>query len=357
MYQEFQNLIDDFCKLPKYKTHDETFISICGYPHYERVVTNILAFFFDTNREHNLRNLFAKSLILSANESIENFSGDFSSETEVRTDKGNFIDLLLRNDDRNIVIENKIFASLYNDLEDYYKKAEEKDKKEPLGMVLSLNDLKPTSENFKLVTYENFIKHLKKQVGDYIQAANKKYIPFLFDFIENIENLYKEPEMDNQFIEFLEKNKSSVDNFMERISDTKKDFRTKVKSISEKLKKKEIIKKLISQEKINIWNYRESNKISDKVVVDIYFQEKQIDIAFDSILAPSGWTFSIFTRKGDTSQKKLKEHLEEKNIDIKDSDESLELKKGFSFQESEENVVEFISDVTQKICDFNPTDN
>ncbi|MBQ2354469.1 MAG: PD-(D/E)XK nuclease family protein, partial [Treponema sp.] len=102
----FENLIEEFRKIPKKKLKEETFISICGFPHREKVASNILSFFFDTSREHNMHDLFVRSLIESIGLLPEDYPSDFSCETEVYTEKGNYIDLLLRNEQINIVIEN-----------------------------------------------------------------------------------------------------------------------------------------------------------------------------------------------------------------------------------------------------------
>ncbi len=44
------------------KTRVKTFFDVSGFPHYENVISNILAFFFDVNEEHGLKDLWLKSL-------------------------------------------------------------------------------------------------------------------------------------------------------------------------------------------------------------------------------------------------------------------------------------------------------
>ena len=44
---------------------DETFFEICGFPHYENVISNVLTFFFDDQNPHNLNGLLIKSLLES----------------------------------------------------------------------------------------------------------------------------------------------------------------------------------------------------------------------------------------------------------------------------------------------------
>ena len=45
------------------KEKAKTFFDVAGYPHYENVISNILAFFFNTREEHGLKDLWLKSLL------------------------------------------------------------------------------------------------------------------------------------------------------------------------------------------------------------------------------------------------------------------------------------------------------
>ena len=73
----------------KIKSRVKTFFDVAGFPHYENVLSNILAFFFYTNEEHNLKDLWIKSLFecynMRANTHIE--CGEFEEiEREHSTD-------------------------------------------------------------------------------------------------------------------------------------------------------------------------------------------------------------------------------------------------------------------------------
>ena len=54
----FSSLLEAFEKVqPTHEKADETMFEICGFPHYENVVSNVLAFFFDDKNNHNLNGL------------------------------------------------------------------------------------------------------------------------------------------------------------------------------------------------------------------------------------------------------------------------------------------------------------
>lgn len=350
MYQE---LLDNFAKLPKKKANDETFISICGHPHYEKVASNILAFFFDTKREHNLKDLFVKSLIEAAGENAEDFSDNFSSETEVYTNKGNYIDLLLRSEERNIVVENKIYAWLYNDLDDYYETVSEKEKEKPLGIVLSLHQQEKSNPNFKVVRYEDFFAQIKTNLGLYIQSANRKYMPFLLDFIDNIENLNRRTNMDKDFIEFMrdEDNEYEAIELSKRIDGLRNELRNKVNLVIQKLRQNPLLQEKIKNEKLKIWAWRDSSRISDDVVVD-YFPDanRGVDISFDSVIDLNRWIFFLWIRFNKTgSVVKLEDYIKRIGQKGKEENGRFYLQKTFDFDANVDEVAEFIASVVSKL--------
>ena len=87
--------------------------------------------------------------------------------------------MLLRNDQMNIVIENKIYAWLYNDLDDYYKTASENGKNKPLGIVLSYYPQEEVNTNYKFVTYEVFFNCIKKNLAFMFKMQIKGIYRFL----------------------------------------------------------------------------------------------------------------------------------------------------------------------------------
>ena len=84
--EKFNTLLQDFSQLKLSEPTRGSFLSICGFPHYERVISNILAFFFDSTREHGLNQLFIQSLydLVSELQNIDfDVSLDFHSYTDV----------------------------------------------------------------------------------------------------------------------------------------------------------------------------------------------------------------------------------------------------------------------------------
>jgi hypothetical protein len=119
--QAAASLLDEFRRLPGRISRPQTFMEIGGYPHYENVCSNFLAFYFDPECPHGLGSLFLDALGGSVgSEGVEGgLGGNVSVEREVVTESGNRIDLLIKSDSHAVLIENKIFAAVSNPFEDY----------------------------------------------------------------------------------------------------------------------------------------------------------------------------------------------------------------------------------------------
>ena len=57
-------------EIPIIKSKPKTFLGIAKQPHYENVLSNIYAFYFDVNEVHQFKDLFIKSLLELINRSI-----------------------------------------------------------------------------------------------------------------------------------------------------------------------------------------------------------------------------------------------------------------------------------------------
>lgn len=107
MVHAAEKLLDDFRALPGHVERPRTFMEIAGYPHYENVCSNILAFFMDPEESHRLETLVLDALASAGNIAAadEGVGGSVSVEREIVTDAGNRIDILIESDDRAILIE------------------------------------------------------------------------------------------------------------------------------------------------------------------------------------------------------------------------------------------------------------
>ena len=188
-----------------------SFLEICGFPHYEEIISNWYAFFFNTDGPHGLKSLFIDSLV-----EIVNATGKLSeiplyNKCQVIREHsvtGKSIDILLydeaEEDDeqsfRNvIIIENKIYASLYNDLDLYFKNVSAEESK--TGIVLSLASHTQMPNNYVNIIHKNLLDSVMRNLGKYLLHANDKYLLLLKDFVQQIQLFSKTANM-KQYVRF-----------------------------------------------------------------------------------------------------------------------------------------------------------
>ena len=279
----FNNLIKDVSyisnKIPK---KEKTFMDITGYPHYENVSSNILAFYFNPNEEHKLKKLVINSLfkVLKNYNIYLDLNEDINIQREYMTLKGNRIDLVIQNKDFVIGIENKLYASVYNDLNDYADTLNKIDKNS-IKILLSLNNNKKVIKNteFINITYQEFFNQLKIDLFEAQDKNNKWYI-FLEEFIKNLENFEGELEMEEEIINWLKKYGKEIEQL-----DKLREIATK--NIE---KKQEQLKSLL-EEKLKI-NYIKIWKGNSNMSCYI---DSPYKFHVDANLSPDGWKIGLFT--------------------------------------------------------------
>jgi len=328
-----RNLLDDFAKLPKLEV-DKTLIEILGFSSKEDVYTRMLKFFFDKNNNHNLQNLILESLIKGVrgnteiikeikenilNEDILDVQREYFTENKKR------IDLLIETTNYIIVIENKIYAGLYNDLKEYCQAAKNyskgKGKRNFLCILLTLNQLNDSEinycnkENFYHVTYSDFINNLKDNFFKCFKLCqNKSYIDYLKDFILTIEK-NKSKNMNKAMLEFIGKNYTSI-------IELEKQRNSFIDFLNGKIERiKGLTENNLPEDEmswIRIWIYERYGRIC--LVVDFKISDNDKDtIAIDttylkdvdnpnSLLLEEGWQIQLFGR-GEDSKRYLFEKM------------------------------------------------
>ena len=163
--------------IPKEAVHHEfDSFAISGYPHYENVLSNWFAFFLTTGNEHGFANLFAEALknaIIKKYhlENLDWLDKDLTAIREVITNKGNFIDIILfdegepdlRTFSNCVIIEHKINASVYNDLNDYYSSVETSgDPGSKTALILSARNRNDNDSNFLNLCYSEWLAEIRQ---------------------------------------------------------------------------------------------------------------------------------------------------------------------------------------------------
>ncbi len=204
-----------------------TYFDVAGYSHYENMISNILAFFFNTEEEHGMKDLWLKSLLKCY---YKNKSADFDDKTaystegevqrEYSTDNGKRIDLLFTtNDNKVIVIENKIYSGVYNPFEEYHKQAEKDfETHEPIEILLTLWPNRCDSYTFVNISYSQLLAKVREEFGVYASAANEKWIIFMNEFMKNIDSKLEDSTVNEELQNIYRENGKQIRNLWKAIT-------------------------------------------------------------------------------------------------------------------------------------------
>ncbi|MEI7834022.1 MAG: PD-(D/E)XK nuclease family protein [bacterium] len=286
--ENLNKLLEEFAKLPDKPLKEPTIMEICGYPHYENVCSNILAFFLDPAKEHGLKDLALTSLLECVGQTT--CFSNITVEREVITKRGR-IDLVINSDECVIAIENKIFHDLINDFADYAQYIEKHAKgKKTILLILRLNVVDCSQHaGFKSISYSDYFAKIKTNIGNYMPRSNNKYLVFLLEYMQSIENLMKGgTAMNKELISFFQSNFGKAEKFIGAWDEMKGELRKKVDQLSEQ------VNVSAPEGMVTKWKYREMKSLNDALVHDI-----KADFLFyvGCDIAPNGWRISISERK------------------------------------------------------------
>lgn len=215
----------DSAHWPQQIERRQTFFSIAGFPHYENVMSNVYSFFFNTNNPHNLGSLFIDSLIdvlkqkgVKITWTDDAFKRAYSLR-EVGVAERQRLDLLIHNglqesewqgSSAAILIENKIYHWLANDLNNYWESIDLGDLNEQkIGVVLGLRrEVVPL--NWVYVSHAELAKAIENRLGAALYRAEPRYVTLLLELIENIHAMSNTNKEFKELAGFFQRNRAQI---------------------------------------------------------------------------------------------------------------------------------------------------
>ena len=331
IYKKYEKLIKNSAIKVSNNEKEKTIFEITRYPYREKVSSNLFAFYFDINEEHNLQDIFLKALFKVISKkwgeehTISYNTDELIVEPEYKTESGKFIDIVLSNSNFIIGIENKIGAEVYNDLVDYYKTLEGENK-DTYAVVLSANNLsREDEEKIKNSQFEHILySELFDEVDELLkqkQYSKNKWIEFYEEFKETIRRRYdKNMEIDNDFKEFYSNNNRAIEEFTSCLCNVKQKLNRRVDKLGELLVDKLKEDKYV----VGHWNYSKNNITQYDpfhnlfTISNIYLKELKLTI--DNVITPNDWYIQIYTRGRNKEKSKIINILNRNNIKCKDGD-------------------------------------
>ena len=233
--KDFRKSLEDLKNLQPMNV-EQNFFDICGFPHYENVVSNVIVHFLNNPAFRQLfLNAILKCLKIDDQEQLVS-----DVKREVITGDGKRIDILIETRNYVIAIENKVYVNDENQPYDSYRKYLQEnftDKEEQNKKLVLLSMFQDkTKSDCKLdgcIKYQDFLRELKNNAGNYVLGAHLEEAVLFRNFINNLENimgnnldinseeckeLFKNSDIiTNAFIKLYEYKKQLAINFEEKI--------------------------------------------------------------------------------------------------------------------------------------------
>jgi PD-(D/E)XK nuclease superfamily len=309
--EQITDLFTGLKKLPKAVNREPTFMEIAGYPHFENVCSNILAFYLQPSNEHGFGTLFLNVLVTLIDEEIEIDGQGIDVRREELTGNGKRIDLVIESDNYVFGIENKIFAGLYSPFSDYSNHLESLSNGRPVyKILLSLRSVQssPQLYGFYPISYEILFQKVLANIGLCFLTSHEPHTTFLRDFIKTIQNLQQTTAMDLQRLEYFRNNQQSISALLEEVDGFRKDMRMKIQQLKEVVDLEGIAYPVQS----GLW--RSSKDLIDVIWYTVKIDESLLWIQFDVYLTPAGWKMHFWNRKG--SRKQVEQWLQSQKIEF-----------------------------------------
>jgi hypothetical protein len=284
--------LNDFLDKYEISSNEENlnFFQIAGFPHYENVFSNVLAFLIEN--EPLIYQSLLDCLEISSHDEVEEII------REDRTDENKRIDITINTTDRIIGIENKIGAGLYNDTENYYnylKGISDTEKKELICIVLSKKKVMNVPTEFINILHIDLANSIKKYYNELSIKMDARYFLFLNEFVENIFYLQRGTMMAEGFTKLIgnEQYREKIENIIKNYNVFKKELENKAKELLSGLD----VEKLFEKK----WIYKDTNDIgyfSIIAVIENFLAVKNYRITIDIMIEYNSFSFYIFDRKG-----------------------------------------------------------
>ena len=295
-------------------------MEIAGYPHFENVCSNILAFYLQPSNDHGFGTLFLDTLATLINAEIVIDGSGIDVRREEITEKGKRIDLVIESDNYVFGIENKIFAGLYNDFPEYSRHLESlRNGRHVCKVLLSLRSVQPSPDldGFKPICYEAFFQKVVMNIGSCFLNAHEPHLTFLRDFIQTLQNLQEVTTMDRQRLEYFRDNQQNIAILLNEVDDFRKDMRITTQQL----------KQIVAVEDMSTYNIASGLWKSSRNLIDVNWYIIKIDDSFwlqlDVVLTPVGWKMQFFNNNSRGTRDRVRQWLQERDIEFETSTGSL----------------------------------
>lgn len=293
----YHDLIAQFAALQR-RPAEPTFLEIGGFPHYEQVISNFLAFFFNPQAEHGLNDLLLRAMQSALG--IEHLDADVTVETEVE-----HIDIVVAGTSQAFAIENKIYHHAEaNPFERYVQVMERRYPRQQRHFVLlALHAEAGASRRAELVrfgyrtiTYAQLFAALRPLMGQYAERASPRYWHLLIDLTKTIDNLARGSRFDMDTIQFFAENEQQLADLQREITNLRAHLREKLNGLHQVMRSE--CADLLGSGVVSDGAYHRDGDalFRDTFYVDVSLPYGRVGV--DTIVTLSGWELKLVPRGG-----------------------------------------------------------
>jgi len=284
MNYDFTSLKDFLnSSIPEFQEDIWTFFDIAGVGYKETALSNVYAYYLSQSYNHGLEGVFMKALyrVVSQKDNKKSHLLDdwfeWEATTEISVGNGR-IDILLEETSREehsfVIIENKLFASLNNPLEDYWSCT---DSEKKLGIVMSLQPMKTNHNGFINITHKEYIHEVQQMLSNKLLEISERDLLIIKDLIINI-NYHSPMENSNKEIfKFYDKEREKIKAVCELRDEVRNEFLNAVNYLAENVMKSELLYKKAKNYRMII--DKENKGIQLQFFFEYDYKDKPIAIA------------------------------------------------------------------------------
>ncbi len=218
--KRFKALIDKFRALD-FTDEELTLFDVGTRGHFENPTTELLSFFLDSTKPHDLEDSFFNGLqsVIAKKNILPNLGTFESVETEVSTQSGKRIDLLVETDTALIVIECKIYHQQNNPFDEYTIFGNDRIKKGAqhssasktlVKLVLCLNGNVSTdlsADGWYGISYHELVQYIEEGLSKTMfNNPYNKWVLFAREFLLHLKGLNTMTAINKDELSFLTEN-------------------------------------------------------------------------------------------------------------------------------------------------------
>lgn len=288
-----------------------TSLQIGGYPHYENVLSNYLAFFLNSGEVHGFGPLVAHALFEAAHRRDPALEFDelltvdaIEARREYPVQRPGFrplrVDLLLESTERAVVVEHKVFAALYNDLDTYLDVvgAERPEEAPPLGIVLAPRRVPVEAARYVSVGYGDMVTALRPRLGNIMfdRSADARYVAILMEVLHTMDDFAGNNTSDQARREAFVEHAGVISDLFGQFREMQNTVRRRAQRIGEAFRANYAE---LAEQAVRVWQYQPTNEVIGVTNVDFDMSDWRLSI--DASSTPLDTRITVFEREPSTA--------------------------------------------------------